>query len=339
MSATLCAVLGVASLSPTTAAADPVGVCKDSRGCDGPSRNSGPSRREFEPRADPSKDDLDRKKAIEIMRAAQAMSRVSNPDAREILRMIREAQELAGDHEWMNYWAKQVEASIAEDKARQQSAAARKLAEAALEEGNAANARGDERAALAQYRRALATDPDIMSSGGKQILRNLESDIGAGDFMQKTLNGFAQNLTAAPLPSELNFVPGDTRVVDARNVASGLPKGLDGAISTAYAGAPPEVNDMVRKGFQAVMTRDWAVAKAWFQTAQLRDPNNAKLKSLIARVDEPVQPRAQRPAAATAAGSPVANLMLPSKGDIELVFGEPTYLSEKEMMDILFGLQ
>jgi len=70
-------------------------------------------------------------------------------------------------------------------------------------------------------------------------------------------------------------------VVDTRNVPSGLPRAIDDAIAGAYRDAPPGVIDRVRKGFQAVMTRDWEVARAWFSDALNRDPTNAGLKSLI----------------------------------------------------------
>ena len=78
----------------------------------------------------------------------------------------------------------------------------------------------------------------------------------------------AVNLVASQKPAP----SADTSVVDARNVPSGLPKGLDNAIASAYLSAPPGVSDRVRKGFQAVMVRDWKVAKAWFQDALNRDP-------------------------------------------------------------------
>lgn len=81
----------------------------------------------------------------------------------------------------------------------------------------------------------------------------------------------------------------DPVVVDARNVPSGLPKDLDNAIANAYASAPPGVSDRVCKGFQAVMERDWKVAKAWFQDALNRDPTNAGLKRLVALTDSPQQ--------------------------------------------------
>jgi hypothetical protein len=102
----------------------------------------------------------------------------------------------------------------------------------------------------------------------------------------------AVNLAASQKPAPSS----DPMVVDARNVPSGLPKALDNAITNAYASAPPGVSDRVRKGFQAVMERDWKVAKAWFQDALNRDPNNAGLKRLVVLTDSLEQPN-QKPSA------------------------------------------
>ena len=77
----------------------------------------------------------------------------------------------------------------------------------------------------------------------------------------------------------------DPMVVDARNVPSGLPKSVNNAIAGAYADAPAGVSDRVRKGFQAVATHDWILAKAWFKDALNHDPNNAGLKRLIELAD------------------------------------------------------
>lgn len=85
----------------------------------------------------------------------------------------------------------------------------------------------------------------------------------------------------------------DTSMVDARGVPSGLQKTLDNAIARAYSSAPPGVSDRVRKGFQAVMERDWKVAKAWFQDALKLDPNNAGLKRLVALAETSQQPNKQ----------------------------------------------
>ena len=81
---------------------------------------------------------------------------------------------------------------------------------------------------------------------------------------------------------------------EARNVASDLPKGLDNAIASVYSSAPPGVSDSVRKGFQAVMERDWKVAKARFQDALSRDPTNPGLKRLVALTDSSQRPNPQR---------------------------------------------
>jgi hypothetical protein len=131
----------------------------------------------------------------------------------------------------------------------------------------------------------------------------------------------------------------DTSVVDARNVPSGLQKALDNAIATAYSSAPPGVSDRVRKGFQAVMERDWKVAKAWFQEALKRDPTNVGLKRLVALTDssthvdtrnEPAglggTPDARSAGKQTSQAQPVSvskvdtNLQLPDPDDIRFLF-------------------
>lgn len=120
--------------------------------------------------------------------------------------------------------------------------------------------------------------------------------------LEKAINSHIQaskqynddHLAAVNLAASLKPAPNaDTSVVDARNVPSGLPKALDNAIASAYSAAPPGVSDRVRKGFQAVMVRDWKVAKAWFQDALNRDPNNAGLKRLVALTDSSQQPNQQ----------------------------------------------
>ena len=153
----------------------------------------------------------------------------------------------------------------------------------------------------------------------------------------------------------------DTSVVDARNVPSGLPKALDSAIAKAYSDAPSGVSDRVRKGFQAVMDRDWKVAKAWFQDALNRDPDNAGLKRLVALTDSSLQANKQpdvrnepsglggtsnfkgalatpgqtKPALASTTNP---DLQLPGPNDMFLDFQGPEAMEEKEALDILFGL-
>lgn len=87
---------------------------------------------------------------------------------------------------------------------------------------------------------------------------------------------------------------GDPRLVDTRNVPSGLSKPVENAIAGAYRNAPPGVSDRVSKGFQAVADRDWKVAKAWFEEALIRDPGNANLKRLVELANQ--TPESKKPA-------------------------------------------
>lgn len=165
----------------------------------------------------------------------------------------------------------------------------------------------------------------------------------------------AVNLAASQKP-----VPHtDTSVVDARNVPSGLPKALDNAIATAYSTAPSGVSDRVRKGFQAVMDRDWKVAKAWFEDALHRDPNNAGLKRLVAltengpstaAVDSRYEPAGLGGSANAKSANATSgkikpesvstanpNLPLPDPNDIYLMFPGLKKMEDKEALDYLFG--
>jgi hypothetical protein len=115
----------------------------------------------------------------------------------------------------------------------------------------------------------------------------------------------SQLKSASPSPS------GNPNVVNAQNVPSGLPKGLDNAIADVFSDVPPGVSDRVRKGFQAVMTRDWKVAKAWFQDALNHDPGNPGLKRLVALADSSPQPN--QPAAVSE--KPFTNEPIPANAD------------------------
>ena len=96
----------------------------------------------------------------------------------------------------------------------------------------------------------------------------------------------------------------DSNVVDTRGLRSGLPKSVDNAISEVYADAPPGVSGAVERGFQAVMKRDWKLAKAWFEDARNRDPSNIGLQRLVALADY-TQTQNQSPPAET--NRPAAN--------------------------------
>lgn len=129
----------------------------------------------------------------------------------------------------------------------------------------------------------------------------------AAAALQNGVAGFADTLKSKPDSSALDFDSGwsaaapvqtaektnpppakattpitDSNVVDARDVPSGLPKGVESAISETYKDAPPGVSERVRKGFQAVMARDWSVARAYFQDALNHDAGDPGLKNLVA---------------------------------------------------------
>lgn len=173
-------------------------------------------------------------------------------------------------------------------------------------------------------------------------LENQQRDKAAAQHMQEAIQGFAQTLKTAPLKGGLDFdggnsssspgvgtsggldftttgtaakpatpaaVPsGDPNVVDARNVPSGLSKPVENAITDAYRDAPPGVSERVRKGFQAVASNDWKVAKAWFEDALNRDPGNADLKRLVATMNEPPRGAGQPGGQGQAAVSPTHTL-------------------------------
>jgi hypothetical protein len=80
----------------------------------------------------------------------------------------------------------------------------------------------------------------------------------------------------------------DPRVVDARNVSTGLPKSIAAEIPDTPAGS------RVRKGFEAIQDHDWKVALAWFQDAINHDPGNAGIQRLI-DLAEYTMKRANRP--------------------------------------------
>jgi hypothetical protein len=114
----------------------------------------------------------------------------------------------------------------------------------------------------------------------------------------------------------------DAHVVDGCNVPSGLPKSVDDAIVSGYSSAPPGVSDRVRKGFQAIATHDWKLAKAWFGDALNHDPDNASLKRMFALADYTEKRVEQLNARKSANQSSL--LQLPQDSDIYLIFpGEP----------------
>ena len=225
--------------------------------------------------------------------------------------------------------------------------------------------KGSSSSSMSQLKGLAGTDSSGLKGSGFDQGGQLKSLPGADTSVVDNRNEPAglggktdfKGAFAKPAPTAPS---GDPMVVDARNVPSGLPKALDNAIATAYSAAPPGVSDRVRKGFQAVMDRDWKVAKAWFEDALKRDPGNPGLKRLVALTDS-----SQQPASVDARNEPAGlggrldvkgvpaptnktkfspalttdpNLQLPDPNDIYVLFPGLKAMQEKEALDYLFGL-
>ena len=184
--------------------------------------------------------------------------------------------------------------------------------------------KGSSSSSMSQLKGLAGTDSSGLKGSGFDQGGQLKSLPGADTSVVDNRNEPAglggtsdfKGAFAKPAPT----VPsGDPMVVDARNVPSGLPKALDNAIATAYSAAPPGVSDRVRKGFQAVMDRDWKVAKAWFEDALNRDPNNAGLKRMIVLSEYSLRDRQ----AVTSGGTgsvPAVKTSAPTKAEIDEFF-------------------
>lgn len=200
----------------------------------------------------------------------------------------------------------------------------RNLAITLAHEGEDAFKRGDSAKALKYFEKAVANDPasdasnqhirdDLAYAQGKiaddqRQQEQRQQDKITANNIQQSIQTLAQSFRAAPLSGGLDFLSEDTKpqaksglefgdpmIVDARNVPSGLPKAVDDAIATAY----PNTSDRIRKGFQAVMTHDWKVAKAWFGDALNQDPGDPGLKELVALADYSTEHSQQANAAST----------------------------------------
>jgi len=194
-------------------------------------------------------------------------------------------------------------------------------------EGEEAYRDGNYASALNDFQEALAGDPltdtdgravitsDItntqekIADGQQQQQQQAQDKIAAGKI-QQSLQGMVNTMNTAPTSNGLDFMESDTKIVDARNIQSNLPKSVDNAIASAYSNASPEVSERVRKGFQAVMNHDWKLAQAWFGDALNHDPSDAGLKAFAELADYKV------------ANPPLnkSNLQLPKDSDVEFLF-------------------
>lgn len=125
---------------------------------------------------------------------------------------------------------------------------------------------------LAQSFSAVPT-PGGQTSGGLDFDGSNAAVSPAGGSSSNAARGtgggldFTAVVATAPSRQTVFSAANDPRVVDARNVRSGLAPAVDKAIEGVFASAMPGVSDRVRKGFQAVTAGDWKVAEAWFADA------------------------------------------------------------------------
>lgn len=214
------------------------------------------------------------------------------------------------------------------------------------DQGVAAYARGDWAEAVRLQQLALDNDPgdsviaNNLSMARSKLQEQNDSKVASANI-RSLIEGYSATVTPMNSTSGLDFdqgstVPratnpgaqaaqsldfGDPMVVDARNVPSGLPKAADDAIASGYADAPPGVSDRVRKGFQAIADHDWKVARAWFQDALNRDPQNPGLKRLSELADFTLMRTQQKSAGKTASAS--GTLQLPESSDMQFLFSVP----------------
>lgn len=84
--------------------------------------------------------------------------------------------------------------------------------------------------------------------------------------------------------------------VDACDPGTDLPKGIADAIESVFKDSPRAVTDRVRKGFNAVMQRDWKLASVWLRDALGREPNNVPLRIFALLVEHDKKPSDLPPA-------------------------------------------
>lgn len=119
--------------------------------------------------------------------------------------------------------------------------------------------RGDWNNAIRSFEEALDRDPDN---------EDLAKDL-ARARSEKARAAVAAASPRRPTPA-VNI---DSSVVDTR----GVPQDAADLIARVPQLAQSPAANAIRKGFQAVVTRDWKVALAWWQTALQRDPHNDAL--------------------------------------------------------------
>lgn len=195
----------------------------------------------------------------------------------------------------------------------------------------------------AGLRRAIAMQPGFFTPDQVRYVGEVEAQEKRGEIVRQRqqldraiggeillrINNLALSLDPEPVAA-LEFALLDSRVVDARQVPTGLPPTVEAAIPASPAG------DRVRKGFQAITDHDWKVARAWFQDALNHEPGNPGLQRLVDlaqfTLDRP-RTLAVTPMTATVATPAVSPAAAPVDPATAATMDQLMEILEKQMME------
>lgn len=134
----------------------------------------------------------------------------------------------------------------------------------------------------------------------EEALRKAEDEAKQRDFIQRrddavrelkdidsTKFAIKEIAESSPKPCSTSQ---NAMIVDACDPGTDLPKGIADAIEGVFKDSPRAVTDRVRKGFNAVMQRDWKLASVWLRDALAREPNNVPLRVFSLLVERDKEP-------------------------------------------------
>jgi len=324
---------GYASSEPVLAQGDPVGVCKDPRGCDpapsspGTGTSSGPTIWDtFRANREAGAREKRLKEATEAnLRGIAAWNRY---DYETAVKEFTEAHEKNPENATIKDNLEKAKQSL-EDRRNSDARSAVEAAKRAQISGEAAKSMA---ASMQDAADSVITKP-VTNGLAFGDMTDLKDVPASKPRSAKDSNG--SNLGCKPAGGSLTF--GDPSTVDTRCVSTGLTKDIIEAVDGAFSKSPAGVAERVRKGFQAIMAtdekdRDWKTAKTLFEDALKRDPGNAGLKSLVdlagySLVESPLK----------VAKLPPEQLNLPSPDDLDFLFPDATQRPEPGDIELLFN--
>jgi hypothetical protein len=116
------------------------------------------------------------------------------------------------------------------------------------------------------------------------VIRLAEAYKRRPDLFSKQNLNYKQAVMSRHLGSLPEQPPHETSVVVPDQV---LDMAITDRLFGVFSNSPPGVSQRVRRGFEAVMNKDFNLARALFGDALNLDPGNVNLKSFIAIIDQP----------------------------------------------------